>query len=410
MNNLIRRIFENMRALDVTEMILLTLCAVFLPWSWQLSLKMLYLLVLNGTLKCIAYKEFGNKSLDKKKRIILCLLPALYISLAISALYSTNSDVSLNFLTRKLPLLVFPLYFLLCAMPYFNRIHLRSIAYLFTISLIIKFIYRLTICIVSHKALISGSFDPLHHTYMAMYLLFAATFLYSEIYTNWYDSGKGQRILLILCAIAIAAYTFLVQSRTGILGLILLAVAIILHQAVILKHIKTALIATAIALVCGTTMFLATPERSRRLAETVKEANDGDHSDMRYFIMSTSMNLAVENLPWGVGIGDRPQLLLEEYEKLGHQKAIDHVYNPHNIYIDALLTAGIPCLLILIAVLTFPAIVAIKRKDIILAGFIFSVALTGFFEEIFDRQMGILFLGLMYTVCIAGTKQNTTTC
>ena len=86
------------------------------------------------------------------------------------------------------------------------------------------------------------------------------------------------------------------------------------------------------------------------------------------------MNLAVENLPWGVGIGDRPQLLLEEYEKLGHQKSIDHVYNPHNIYIDALLTAGIPCLLILLAVLTFPAIVAIKRNDIILAGFIFSVA------------------------------------
>ena len=395
-------IFGSMKPLEMSEFALLGLMSVVLPYDWQLVMWLLPLLVVNTIVRIVAARHIGNPSLSKGARWALWLMVAFFAYQLVSMLYTVNQADGWDMILRRLPLLLFALCPLVTDSGYLTRGRVRVLMWIFTLSLTVKFIIRFIIMLAeSHKFVFAESFDPVHHTYMAMYLMFVIGFLYSEWLNHRKEMSRTVQLLFYLVVLIMLAYLVMVLSRTGIAGLVVMVFAIIAYHIFGLKEVRRGLLMLAAVAVLGTGVYFMLPDSSRRLTQTFEEMSEGDTSDARYLIFGSSLKGISQSLPWGVGIGDKNDVLSKIYEETGEDYAIQAQYNSHNIYLDAMLTMGIPGLLLLLAALAEPTVMAWRRRDFILMSFIFSFAFSGLFEAILNRQMGIMFVGLFWMILLA---------
>ena len=404
----VNNIFGGMKPLEMSEFVLLGLMTIVLPYDWQLVMWLMPLLVVNTIVRIVAARCIGNPSLSKGARWALWLMVAFFAYQLVSMLYTVNQADGWDMILRRLPLLLFVLCPLAADSGYLTRGRVRVLMWIFTLSLTVKFIIRFIIMLSeSHKFVFAASFDPVHHTYIAMYLMFVMGFLYSE----WLNHRKemSRMVLLLFCLVVLImlAYLVMVLSRTGIAGLVVMVFAIIAYHIFGLKEVRRGLLMLAAVAVLGTGVYFLLPDGSRRLTQTFEEMSEGDTSDARYLIFGSSLKGISQSLPWGVGIGDKNDVLAKLYEETGEDYAIQAQYNSHNIYLDAMLTMGIPGLLLLLAALAVPTVMAWRRRDFILISLIFSFAFSGLFEAILNRQMGIMFVGLFWMILLASQEVRT---
>ena len=407
MRQMITSFFKGMKPFEVSEYIILGLMAIVLPFSWVWPTWLLGLLVLNTVALAVANRKFGNPSLSKWARWSLWLLVAFYMLQVVSLIYTSNMKDAGDMLVRRLPLLLFPLCCLMSDTAFMTRDRQRMLVWLLTASLVVKFFIRLVyILLTYHKIVFNNLFDPVHHSYMAMYLLFVLGFLYSEWFFHRNEMNKWMLWVLGVIAVVTVVYIVLVLSRAGIAGLVLMVGMVIIHLLFRAKEVKLGLIALAFALTAGIGVFFLLPEGYRRLTRTFEEMSVGDTSDARYLIFGSSLKAIGQSLPFGVGIGDRNDVLLQIYEEMGDEYYINAQFNSHNIYLDAMVTMGIPGILLLLAVFIVPAVGAYKRHDFITLSLIYSVAFSGLFEALLNRQMGILFFGLFLFIMLANNAKD----
>lgn len=401
----VNNIFGGMKPLEMSEFTLLGLMSIVLPYDWQLVMWLLPLLVVNTIVRIVAARRIGNPSLSKGARWALWLMVAFFAYQLVSMLYTVNQADGWDMILRRLPLLLFALCPLVADSGYLSRDRVRVLMWFFTLSLAVKFIIRFIIMLVeSHKFVFAASFDPVHHTYIAMYLMFVIGFLYSEWLNHRKEMSRMVQLLFCLVVLIMLAYLVMVLSRTGIAGLVVMVFAIIAYHIFGLKEVRRGLLMLAAVAVLGTGVYFLLPDSSRRLTQTFEEMSEGDTSDARYLIFGSSLKGISQSLPWGVGIGDKNDVLAKIYEETGEDYAIQAQYNSHNIYLDAMLTMGIPGLLLLLAALAVPTVMAWRRRDFILMSLIFSFAFSGLFEAILNRQMGITFVGLFWMILLASQE------
>lgn len=388
--------------MEIVEYSLLALMTVLLPYDWQLAMWLMPLLAVNTLCRIVAARRVGNPGLSAASRWALWLMVAFFAYQIVSMLYTDNKADGWEMITRRLPLLVFALCALAADSTYLERRRLRLLMYAFTASLTVKFFVRFVILLATqHKVSVCSLFDPLHHTYMAMYLMFALGFIYSELVFHRGGMPAWFKWVLASVAALLVTYTLFVNSRTGTAGLIALALAVVAHWMFRLKQWKRGLALLAVVLAVGTGVHFALPECARRLTQTISEMRDGDTSDARYLIFGSSMKAIGENGAFGVGLGDKNDVLDEVYEETGDEGAVEAQYNSHNIYLDSMLTMGVPGLVLLLALLGVPAFTAWRRRDFIAMSLLFSFAFSGLFEALLNRQMGIMFLGLFWLILMA---------
>lgn len=398
----VKGVFGGMKPLEMSEFVLMGLMAIVLPYDWQLVMWLLPLLVVNTIARIFAARRIGNPSLSKGARWALWLMVAFFAYQLVSMLYSVNQANGWDMILRRLPLLLFVLCALTADSGYLMRSRLRVLMWLFTLSLTVKFIIRFIVVLaVSHKFVFASSFDPVHHTYVAMYLMFVLGFLYDEWLNRRKDMSRTVQLLFSLVVLIMLAYLVMVLSRTGIAGLVVMVFAIIAYHLFCLKEVRRGMLMLAAVAVVGTGVYFMLPDSARRITKTLTEVSDGDTSDARFLIFSSSLEGIGQNMPFGTGIGDKEEVLAEIYKAKGKDFTIEKQYNSHNIYLDATLTMGIPGLLLLLAALAVPAVMAWRRRDFILMSLVFSVAFSGLFEAILNRQMGIMFIGLFWMILLA---------
>ena len=402
MTDKIKPFFVGLKPFEVSEYVLLALMAVVLPYDWQLVMWLLPLLVVNSIVRIVAARGVGNPALPRGARWTLWLIVAFMAYHLVSMIYTVNQEAGWDMIVRRLPMLLFALCCLSVDTTYLTRNRMRALLWLFTLSLTVKFIIRFVVMlVVHHRFVFASTFDPLHHTYMAMYLMFVLGFLYSE----WLHHRQGMSRLVsglfYAVLVMMVAYLVMVLSRTGIAGLVVMVVAIIAHQIFVLKEVRRGLLMLAAVAVVGTGVYFVLPDSSRRLTQTLEEMGEGDTSDARYLIFGSSLKAISQNLPFGVGIGDKDDVLAVIYKEKGKDFTLEDQYNSHNIYLDAMLTMGVPGLALLLAAIMVPLVMAWRRRDIILMSLLFSVAFSGLFEALMNRQMGIMFIGLLAMVVLA---------
>ena len=383
---------------------------VLLPFDWHPLLWLMTLLLLVVLVCMVKERHIGNHSLSSPARWTLWLIVTYFLYQAISLTYSTNIDQGINLLLRRFPLLLMPLLFLAADTSYLSRARLRNLMYAFTVSLIFKFFICLIIMFVCHRSNAFGSqFDPIHHAYIAMYLLLAMGFLYHEWLLLPTTTPRWQRTSLIIAELLLAIYVVMVASRSGIVIMALMFIAIVLHQIFTLKNIRQGLLTLIAGVAVATLTFALLPSGTHRLAQTVIEASEGDKSDIRYTIYSSSLTAISRNLPFGVGIGDCNETMMDIFDEVGGDDGdycLQSQFNSHNIYLDSALATGIPGLALLLALLIVPAVEALRRRDIIMLSFLLVFAISGMFEAILNRSIGIYFFALFAPLLLGAAKQD----
>lgn len=398
--------FRGMRPLEVTEYLILAATAMVSSWSWEIALKLFELLIVVVVVRIIATRHIGNPSLSKMMRWALLMMVAYYLWQGVTLFWTDNLVEGWDFMLTRLPLIILPLALLCADTSYITPLRRRGILYAFTTSLLVKFFYCLIAALLSGKGIkFESSFDWVHHTYMAMYFVMALGFLYGEWVNHRNELHKGVKIAMPFAVIVIIMHMLLVASRTGIIGVAFIFLCIVLHQTVRLHNIKQGLtiLVCGLALCCAA--YFALPKSARRITQTVEDIRNIDKGDIRVDIYKCALYAGIDNLPFGVGVGDGQEILEKYYMENGHEWPD---LNTHNIFLDSLLSMGLPGLLLLLALLALPTIDGYRRRDFDLITLMFAITLGGLFESVISRQIGLMFIVPMwYAIASSGRDPHT---
>lgn len=386
--------FKNMGKLEVTEYLILIALAVFAPWNWEVALYTFLVFLATIVVRIASIRHIGNPSITKPMRWALFLMACYFLWNVVSLLWSDNIADGWDYINRRLPLLLLPIMLLCADTSYITPLRRRGVLYAYTLSLVVKFFYCIISALVTGKGIQLGTnIDPVHHTYMALHLVMALGFLYSEWFHHHDELHRYVKIGIISAAIIIVTYFPFVASRTGYVGLAAVFVCILLHKMVRQRETKLGLIILFSGLAIGTAAHFLMPDSARRMINTVSSIQNTEEGDVRIDIYSNALRAGISELPLGAGVGDGQDVLAEYYKEDGHDWPD---LNTHNIFLDSLLSLGLPGLLLLLAMLALPTVDGYRRRDFELLTLMLTIAICGMFESILSRQMGLMFIVPMW--------------
>ena len=135
MNNYIINSYKNLSLVQKIEYSALLLLAFLIPISWLWASRATLLLVVAMVAKLILEEKnhiIRKKEPRQKLFLFFCISYILY---AISMIYTSNTDVGLQNLEKKLSFIVFPLFFLVANLSYLTRKRIHIILYSFVVGL-----------------------------------------------------------------------------------------------------------------------------------------------------------------------------------------------------------------------------------------------------------------------------------
>ncbi len=387
---------------------LLLLTAV-MTFTWRYAMWAASLLVLVTLVKMVAQRKVGNSTLTPPLRWILYAPIIYWAVLALSLLWTSDMAAGWDVLRLKAMLLIFPLCFLLSDTSYLSRKHLRGIGYTFLISLCIAFAYLIIKAAVSETdsftAFTNAYFDGqrdygvYHHAYIALYAVAAIIFVYHELVAHWKELRVWNRILLIASVVVMFGYVVVVNSRAGMLAMALVFLCCLLHQMFCLRRWWQAPLVALMLAAAGMGVIKLVPGYQDRISSTLQKVQEeGKDGDARLSINHASLHAYLKSPLVGYGVGDYRAKQVEQYDDEGYDYGVKAKFNAHNQYMESLLAAGIPGLLALFFVLLSPIWALWRRRSqywFPLSLLIAVVMLNFLFESMLERQMGVLFIGLV---------------
>ena len=386
------------------------LMAAAVPQGWHYGLWTATLLGLVTFIKMVAQRRLGNPALTKLLRWTMAGAVVYWLVLALSLLWSKDVSTGLTVLHLKAVLLVFPLCFLLSDTSYLKCGHLRVLGYAMLMSVVVAFLYFLVsagIGMLQGKGFVefTNSFYSherngiYHHAYIALYTVVAMVFIYHELSSHWKELKAWLRFVLIVALLLLIAYTVLVNSRAGMLAMGLTAFACVVHLTLTRRSWKLG-IGVAMLVVGGiVAVTQLMPGYVDRITSTVENVED----DARTSINRSNFHAVMQSPIIGYGVGDYHAVQVEQYADDGFEYGANASFNAHNQYMESLLAAGIPGLLALLFFLLAPVFVAWKRHSRYLFVLVVTVGVVMFnllFESMLERQMGLLFIGYVYSIMV----------
>lgn len=237
-----------------------------------------------------------------------------------------------------------------------------------------------------------------HHAYVALYLTFVYILIFSYLINHQHEMSKKSIVLAYLVELFISIGVFCIYSRAGIL-IFLLMHTLWCGYAVYRKRSRLKYILALFVFIFGLFTTLVVTSPSNRFTESYltfnHKHNDQKDTDPRLIIWQAAWDGAVENLPWGVGTGDGNDVIVEKYHENGYWKNRDHSYNAHNQLLFALLTNGIPGLILTLLYFITPLCTGIKHRDIMLLSLFLLLFFNCLVECMFDRRAGVDFFAIM---------------
>lgn len=340
----------------------------------------------------------------------------LYILYIIGIAYSDNQELGWSVAERKLSFLLAPI--IIAGSASFRKQHLGWSLLVFVISATLAMIvaYLLAIWNGTQITFEADWLDLLTYQYLALaialqpiylslYLVFAffallALHLNSEFSGQWFYQNKARTYPLM-------AFLFvgiiMLSSRMEIMVLFATGVALVLFFSPSrAQRRKYALALLALALV-AVAIIISSPENRQRFTEMVDIEADYTQNQyggrsIRLHKWKNTLERWSQNPILGVGTGDMQTELNKTYAKNEFQLALDHEFNPHNQYLDTLLTIGIPGFLALTMWFWGMCWWGWQKRNWILFAFGLIVSLSVLSESMLERQWGIVFIAFFSVI------------
>ncbi|MBR4301462.1 MAG: O-antigen ligase family protein [Bacteroidales bacterium] len=401
----IKAYLDKLSILQKIEYIVLFLLAFTIPIGWQVATKIVVLLIVVMVIRCVAEKGRGlslNRHSNKK---LYLFFATTYIMYAISMLYTSNVSDGWQNMEKKLSFIIFPLFFFVSDMTYLSSKRIKALFYAFLSGLLLFIVSNMLWAIYDFIVLDAPirrflgweitKINYIHHTYIAMYACFGIIYSFVELFDNHLKS-KGKIAFLLSTLVLSTLFVILVESRAGILCMFLLFACLFAWLFFVKKkRMITMCVGTALAVLL-VIFFLLFPSGLNRIIKTQQDLVDTEHKeDIRITLLKAGLSVAKENCMFGVGVGDRCDVLIKYYED-NNLECGD--LNSHNQFVDTTISIGMLGLLLLLGYFVVPIVLfAInKRWDVVMLLFLFSIAFNAVFEAVFETQTGILYFNFIF--------------
>lgn len=213
--------------------------------------------------------------------------------------------------------------------------------------------------------------------YLSMYILMSLVIAFQKV--------KNQAFLFLITTMSVFFLLILASKNQ-------LIVFPFLFSFLFWKYLKMPLSIKIVTLTSLFGLILVFAIKSDQIRyRFIQEMNDAPSE--RVILWKSSFEIISENLFLGVGIGDRGDAIDEILIKNGNSSLKG--YNPHNQYLDYLITFGIFGLLGFIVILLIPLL---KSNDLLFILFILIIASSAFTESILFRQRGVVFFLVFYGI------------
>ncbi len=343
---------------------------------------------------------FVNKTFSfNHKNIVITGLLFFFIHL-VSVFYSDDKDSAWFDIEVKLSFFIFPIIFL------FKNPFLVKKKRMVLISFVLGSIVSSIIMLIFAYYRFDGENDHVfyyaelglfHPSYLAMYFVFAILIIIRMMDKEL--PKLNHRIIAYLVILFLLILISQLQSKAGILSIIGIAFYYLLFAFIR----SNSLVLRASFFVLAITVSLIFVQKNSRLhamAQSVEKISEGtqttNSTGVRYSMWKITTEAIGEHWLWGVGAGDIKPVLFEKYEKAQLTDPIKKNLNVHNQYLETFLGQGIIGISLLLLLLFFGIQQALKRKELILSGFILLIALSMGPESMLNSQMGVVFIAFFY--------------
>lgn len=409
------QLFAGMSHLEKVEYALMLLMTVAVAIHWTAGVWCMAALILVAAAKCIVTRKIGNTALSRSAKVSMWLMIALWVLHAVSALYSSHPDEAWSRAMMMLPMLLLPLLFLADDLSWLRRRHVSALVFLLAGTLTVRFGLMLSRAVGHYilgtplRELIDFHFDPLHHNYLAMYLIATVAMLYAELSRRWRRPlWKRWRWVVAADMLLLAGYMVIMGSRSGLVVFALVAIACLLHLALVRKRWAATGAVLALLLVAVGTSYAMAPRMYWRIVYSAEKMLAGEPGDGRQIMWQCGMELVKGHELIGWGCDGYWEELRERYRAHDFAEGYEpERYNTHNQYLETLITLGIVGAAVLVFMVVYPAATALRRRSRNLHMLLFTIVYGGFlmFEVMFGRQMGLLFICWWFCVLLLPYNQ-----
>ena len=401
----IKAYLDKLSILQKIEYIVLFLLAFTIPIGWQVATKIVVLLIVVMVIRCVAEKGRGLSLSRHSNKKLYLFFATTYIMYAISMLYTSNVSDGWQNMEKKLSFIIFPLFFFVSDLTYLSSKRIKALFYAFVSGLLLFILSNMLWAIYDFIVLDAPirrflgweitKINYIHHTYIAMYACFGIIYSFVELFDNHLKS-KGKIAFLLSALVLSTLFVILVESRAGILCMFLLFACLFAWLFFVKKkRMITMCVGTALAVLL-VIFFLLFPSGLNRIIKTQQDLVDTEHKeDIRITLLKAGLSVAKENCMFGVGVGDRCDVLIKYYED-NNLECGD--LNSHNQFVDTTISIGILGLLLLLGYFVVPIVffAVNKQWDVVMLLFLFSIAFNAVFEAVFETQTGILYFNFIF--------------
>ena len=404
---------KDLKYREKLEIILCFICIVIIPIYKHAVVISLISWLIVSILNIIS--DFFLKidfPLNIKTNKSIFILPFLYILYVLGMCYTKNIEYGLFDLEIKISLLLIPLILVLRSNIYINfpKTFLYSLSLGCIISFIINIIHAYILFLEDKSTnhfFYSDLSNSIHPSYLSLYVGVAIISLLT-IKNTAFLSKLNFNLLKVIIILTLITYLFMLSSKAGIISFTLAIFAFSIIK--LRKKIKTFYaisISFFIILLISLTIYQV-PSIERRFKELKmpfeKSANisiDNEYGSIaRLAIIISTIDIAKQNLPWGVGTGDTKDEITKYYISKGSTTIKTKFLNAHNQFTQTTIALGIPGLLLLILLFTNGFISAIKKKNILFISVLILLFIQFLFESMLEGQSGVIFISLFLSLLI----------
>jgi len=346
------------------------------------------------------YSSFKRKDVQN-----IIGLSLIYIIYFLNYLLSEKNEIIIIYLGKCMPILLFPLFFILNKQN-LDRSIIKKALIVFaysntllatTILMILysKGIYNLILSDNYYNPVIRNEFIEISQThipYLGIMFVFSVMILIKSIF----DSFKKKLIIIVLNVLSIFILLFSLIIFSSRIALMSLFICLVFLFFKLLKP-KYSINLVLITITLVSFLIISIPSSFRRFTEIKStklvppyKGQTSDQANFRYGIYLCDYEILKENWIFGIGSENIQNELNECYKSYTYRNYDDYnntTYNSHNQYIDFFIKYGIFGIFGFILFLFW----GIRNNYILYKIFLLIFLISLLTENILDRQVGIVF-------------------
>lgn len=338
--------------------------------------------------------------------ILMLSFPAAYV---LSLVYSTNQDYGVYSVVKRLSLIVFPVVFSTMSWDKVQRDRFLLWAY---VSALIAALFCLVMAVYHYLTVgVSGFFwmdlvSPLHFHpgYFSFFISVVVFWFLKDILSTWNQRSLAYRIPSVASLLFLSVFQILLASRIQLVLFytVLLIGGLVYGWRFNKKSLGLLILFFALSFWFISNSFIR--QRFDKLSTITYKLDDPvekfNELTIRLALAECSWDVIRENFIFGVGVGDSYDELDKVYRKYDYKFGYMDRQEPHNEYLNTMVSIGLVGLLLFLGNLIASMHLARKRNDIIHYLFVMLFAISCLFESMLGQQKGVVLFALFNSLFV----------